>query len=111
MRNDEQYRPVHHHSFPVSTTDFNRHTHSLSRTSTRGQMSPTPMTKLIILATSVSHPASTNTPPKNVEPKYPAVNIIGGWPPSTMVAPPTMGSIETRTTVPPVSIACENNRE
>lgn len=66
---------------------------------------PRPSTKLSILATRVSKPPSMNTPPKMVEPRYPAGNIIIGLPPSTSVAPPKYGSMVTDIIVPPVRIA------
>lgn len=63
------------------------------------------MKKLIILDTNVSNPAIINTPPKTVEPKYPAVRIENGWPPSTIVQPPKLGSMVTFRIVPPVKMA------
>jgi hypothetical protein len=68
-------------------------------------MRPIPMTKLMIFATNVSNPANTNAAPKNVDPIYPADKMITGIPPSTIVAPPTNGSIETRRIDPPVKMA------
>lgn len=61
--------------------------HSLSRTRTNGVTSPRPRTKLRILATRESKPASIKTPPKTLDPTYPAASMIGGRPPSTIVAP------------------------
>ena len=86
-------------------------TYNLSRTSTSGITSPTPSTKLRILATSVSHPAMRNAPPKSVEPTYPAERVNHGLPPSTMVAPPTCGSIVSLSIRPPERIACGKGNE
>lgn len=80
-------------------------TYSLSRTRTSGVTNPRPSTKLSILATRVSKPPNMNTPPKMVEPRYPAGNIIIGLPPSTSVAPPRYGSMVTDNIVPPVRMA------
>ena len=80
-------------------------THSLFRTSASGARRPRPKTKLRILDMRMSNPARTNTPPKIVEPTYPAVRMASGRPPSTRVAPPMSGSMVTFVTLPPVKTA------
>ena len=91
-----------------SINDENYTTHSLSLTSTNGNTKPTPRTKLKIFATSVSHPARTNAPPKSVDPIYPDDNTNPGLPPSTIVAPPTCGSMVILSIRPPDRIACKH---
>jgi len=90
----------------ISSSGIIKITHSLSRTSTNGNTSPTPNTKLSIFATRVFHPASKKAPPNSVEPMYPALSVNVGEPPSTIVAPPTCGSIVILRMRPPESIAC-----
>jgi len=78
---------------------------NLSLTSTNGVTSPNPNTKLIIFATNVSHPPRINIPPNKLDPMYPEQRMMNGMPPSTMVAPPMIGSIVILSTVPPVKTA------
>ena len=49
----------------------------------------------------------TKTAPSTVDPMYPADSMEAGWPPSTRVAPPSFGSIDTESIRPPVKIALE----
>lgn len=60
----------------------------------------------MIFATSVSNPPNIKQPPNSEEPIYPDVRMMNGYPPSTIVAPPRLGSIVIFRIVPPVRIAC-----
>lgn len=82
-------------------------TDNLSRTRIIGMTRPRPRKKLKIFATSVSQPPKMNAPPKRAEPMYPDERMMKGWPPSTRVQPPRLGSIVTLNIEPPVRIACK----
>jgi hypothetical protein len=72
----------------------------------------TPRTILATLLATISNPQNVSNIPITEEPKYPAGRVIALIPPRICVTPPSCGSREIDSTLPPVQqavIACPNS--
>lgn len=90
-------KPIASRIVPIVNQSFRAH-QSVKR-------KQTPRTKLATLLATISNPAKIKRAPMMDDPRYPAGNVIADIPPLICVTPPSWGSSEIDSTLPPVQHA------